>query len=304
MKIRQLEAVRAVVATGTTSQAASVIGLTQSAVSRLISQLEDSLGFAIFDRRRGRLSITPEGQEFLGAAEKILAEIDQIRESANYIRAHGAGTLRVAAMPAIGTCMLPKPLEMLHREFPRLKVIVHLKNRSELQTAVLDRRYDVGLATLPMAEQGLVVEPLCKVRAVLIMPKEHRLAEKETVRAEDLNGENVVTLSADTVLRYRTEELFSRLKIQRRIVAEAQSTIMVGNLVELGLGVALTHPFVADHFAGKVETRPFEPEVDINYGLIFPERSHRRQIADRFVEAMHSCFPAPDNPPDPAPPES
>ncbi len=296
MKIRQLEAVRAVVATGTTSQAATVMGVTQSAVSRLIGQLEDSLGFAIFDRRRGRLTITPEGQEFLVATEKILAEIDQIRETADNIRQRGAGSLRVAAMPAIGTCMLPKPLEMLHREYPRLKMIVHLISRSDLQAAVLDRRYDVGLATLPLAQRGLVVEPLCRVQAVLIMPKGHRLSEKASIRAEDLRGENVVTLSADTVLRYRTEELFSRLKIERHVVAEAQSTIMMGNLVELGIGVALTHPFVAAHFAGRVETRPFTPVVDIDYGLIFPERLYRRQIVESFVEKMRSCFPDPERP--------
>jgi DNA-binding transcriptional LysR family regulator len=291
MKIRQLEAMRAVVATGTTTQAAEIMGLTQSAVSRLISQLEDDLGFALFDRHRGRLAITPEGQEFFNAAERILDEVDQIRDTADNIRTHGAGTLRIAAMPAIGTCMLPKPLQMLQAEHKRLNVIVHLKNRSELQHAVADRQYDVGLATLPIGEHGLTVEPLCRVRSVLIMPIGHRLADKQTVTAADLEGERFISLSADTVVRYRTEELFTRLKIDRQLAVEAQSTILMGNLVELGLGVAVIHPFVADHFAGKVEIRPFEPAIEVSYGLVYPEGSRRLRIVDNLAEKMRLCFP-------------
>ncbi len=290
MKIRQLEAMRAVVATGTTTQAAEIMGLTQSAVSRLISQLEDDLGFTLFDRHRGRLAITPEGQEFFNAAERILDEVDQIRDTADNIRAHGAGTLRIAAMPAIGTCMLPRPLKMLQDDYERLNVVVHLKTRSELQHAMADRQYDVGLATLPIADQGLVVEPLCRVRSVLIMPLGHRLAKKRVVSADDLVGEKFVSLSSDTVMRYRTEELFTRLKIDRQLAVEAQSTILMGNLVELGLGVAVVHPFVAEHFAGKVEIRPFEPAIEVSYGLVFPEGARRLRIVDSLAEKMHLCF--------------
>ena len=291
MKLRQLEAMRALVVTGTTTQAADIMGLTQSAVSRLIGQLEDDLGFELFDRHRGRLAITPEGQEFYSVAERILGEVDQIRETADNIRAHGAGTLRIAAMPAIGTCMLPRPLRMLQKEAKRLKVIVHLKTRSELQHAVADRQYDIGLATLPIVQQGLSVEPLCTVRSVVIMPKGHRLAKQKVVRAEDLDSENIVTLSADTVLRYRTEEMLSRLKIKRHSIVEAQSTILMGNLVELGIGVAVIHPFVADHFAGRVEVRQFEPAIEISYGLIFPEGARRLWVVEKLAENMRICFP-------------
>ncbi len=91
-------------------------------------------------------------------------------------------------------------------------------------------------------------------------------------------------------MRYRTEELFTRLKIKRRVTVEAQSTILVGNLVELGLGVAVVHPFVADHFAGRVEVRPFKPAIEISYGLIFPEGARRLRIADSFAEKMRLCF--------------
>lgn len=295
MKLRQLEAVRAVVAAGTTTQAANIMGLTQSAVSRLVSQLEDDLGFSLFDRHRGRLSITPEGREFYAVAERILSEVDQIRETAVKIRTHGAGALRIVAMPAIGTCMLPKPLSLLAEEHKRLNVIVHLKSRGDLQHAVAEGQYDFGLATLPLDQQGLIVEPLCRVRAVAILPPQHRLVQKDVINAEDFDGESFVCLSADTVLRYRIEEMFSRLGIERRRAIEAGSTILMGNLVETGLGVAVIHPFVAEHFRGRVEIRPFEPVTEVSYGLVFPRGSRRLRIVDEFAEKMRQCFSDTDN---------
>ena len=123
------------------------------------------------------------------------------------------------------------------------------------------------------------------------MPKGHRLAKQKVVRAEDLDNENIVTLSADTVMRYRTEEMLSRLKIKRHSIVEAQSTILMGNLVELGIGVAVIHPFVADHFAGRVEVREFEPAIEIGYGLIFPEGARRLWIVEKLAEKMRICFP-------------
>ena len=177
-------------------------------------------------------------------------------------------------MPAIGTCMLPQPLKMLREEYNNLNIIVHLKGRSELQQAVAERRYDIGLATLPIVQQGLTVEPLCTVRSVIIMPNNHRLAAKSVVHAEDLEGESLVSLSTDTVMRYRTRSIASR--------RSRQSTILLGNLVKIGLGIAVAHPFVADHFRGQLQIRPFEPAIDISYGLTFAEGARRLRVTDRF----------------------
>ena len=108
MKLRQLEAIRAVMASGTTTHAAELMGLTQSAVSRLVAQLEEELGLSIFDRRHGRLQITPEGQQFYDVAKKVLAGIDQIDATARDIRTLQAGALRILAMPALAYGLRPR----------------------------------------------------------------------------------------------------------------------------------------------------------------------------------------------------
>ena len=113
VKLRQFEALRQVIARGTTKDAAVAMGLTQSAVSRLVRQLEDEFGFVVFDRRQGRLHLTPEGQRFYTEVEKILGGLDQLQSMAKDISTLSVGTLRLIAMPALGFGLLPAAVEKI-----------------------------------------------------------------------------------------------------------------------------------------------------------------------------------------------
>lgn len=166
MKLRQLEAIRAVMASGTTTHAAELMGLTQSAVSRLVTQLEEELGLNIFDRRHGRLQITPEGQQFYDVAKKVLAGVDQIDATARDIRTLQAGALRILAMPALAYGLLPRTIAKINKRFKQVKISVGVGTRAELEDGIASSQFDVGIATLPVDQQGIETELLCSVDCV------------------------------------------------------------------------------------------------------------------------------------------
>ena len=88
------------------------------------------------------------------------------------------------------------------------------------------------------------------------------------------------------MFRYRTDEVFGRLGIRRKIGVEAQSTVTVCNMVASGIGVSLVHPFVAKTFADQIEIRRFEPAVRFEYGLLFPAGVTRSQISEEFARTL------------------
>lgn len=286
MKLRQLEAMRAVMARGTTTHAGELIGLTQSAVSRLITQLEDELGFNLFDRRHGRLLITPEGQHFYAVAEKVLAGIDQIKATARDITTLGTGTVRIIAMPALGYGLLPGPIAAIKTRYKQIKLSLDSGSRLQIEHGVASAKYDFGLATLPIEHESIDTEPLCGMDAVCIMPPDHPLARKTIVRAADLDGEQFISLEPGTMFRYRTDEVFGSLGIRRKIGVEAQSTVTVCNLVASGIGLSLVHPFVAQTFSNRLVIKRFEPAMRFEYGLLFPSGVTRSQISQEFVDTL------------------
>lgn len=279
---------RAVLARGTTTHAAELMGLTQSAVSRLITQLERELGFSLFDRRHGRLLITPEGQHFYTVAEKVLAGIDQISATARDIQTLGTGTVRIIAMPALGYGLLPETVKKVKERFNNVKISIDVGNRQDIEKGIANARYDFGLATLPIEHESIDIEPLCGVEAVCVTPPDHPLARRKVIHAHDLADEQFISVEPGALFRYRTDELFGRLGIRRKIGVEAQSTIMVCNMVATGIGVSIVHPFIAETFGDRIAARRFEPSVRFEYGLLFPTGVTRSQITREFIETLRA----------------
>jgi len=293
MKLRQLEALRAVVASGTTTQAAELLGLTQSAVSRLITQLETELGLNIFDRIHGRLQITPEGRHFYDVVKKLLSGIDQITATARDIRTLKSGALRIIAMPALAYGLLPDTIADINKRFRQIKISVEMGTRLDVENGVESAQFDFGVATLPINRQGIEVEELFTADGVCVLPKGHPLAKKSKIAAEDLADIPFVSMSTGSLLRYQTDELFGRLGINRILSVEAPSTLLATNLVAKGLGVSIVHSFIATAYGEQVVSRPFSPQIRYEYGLLFPAartRSQstqtRSQITNAFVEAL------------------
>src|SRR3979490_1917349 len=107
MDIRLLEAFRAVVESGSVTQAASSLGITQPAVSAQIARLESELGFLLFTRTGNRLRLTSEAVPFRGEGERTLDRIDDLGRAAEHIRQGQVGSLTVASHPMAGVALLP-----------------------------------------------------------------------------------------------------------------------------------------------------------------------------------------------------
>lgn len=290
MKLRQLEALRLVLARGTTKEAAEALGVTQSAVSRMVAQLEDEVGFSLFDRRHGRLHVTPEGQQFYTVAEKALSAIDQISATARDIKTLGAGALRIVAMPALGFGLLPPAIAHLREQYRNIRIVLDAANRSDVERGVAAGHYDLGVVTLPIEHELVSVEPLGGLEALCVVPMDHPLADKDVIHAQDLEGAPFISVEPGTLFRYRIDELFGSLGIQRDLRIEVQSTVIVCNLVAKGQGVSIVHRFIGENFEGRVAVRPFSPEIRFEYGLLSPVGQTRSAVAEAFADSLHSTL--------------
>lgn len=284
LNLRQMEAFRAVMLTGTTTHAARALNVSQPAVSRLIKDLEEHLTVSLFVRRQGRLQPTPEAEWLFQTSEEALERLDRLDTVVRDIRHVQARELRLMTTPPMAYGVLPDVLTAYQSLHPEVAVSVHIVVRRETRSWTSAQQFDVAVATFPIEYPEEAVERLVRVPGVCIVPDSHRLAKAEVIRAEDLEEEKLITLLPETLNRFRLDRIFENLGLKRQLAIETQTASSLCAYVGAGLGVAVIDPFTARRFLPLgIAVRPFLPRIDYEFGLLFPIRRPRTSAVDSFV---------------------
>nr|WP_315982010.1 LysR family transcriptional regulator [Aliamphritea spongicola] len=146
LSIRQLQAFREVMRTGSISEAARVLNRTQPAVSSMIASLEEELGIQLFERQRGRLIRQPEAVYFFEETEAILERLQQSARTMKEIASLKEGRLRIACMPASSQFIMPRLVADFIRDKPKVKVSMMMRASAVIEEWIASQQYDVGLA--------------------------------------------------------------------------------------------------------------------------------------------------------------
>lgn len=288
MRMRQVEAFRAVMMSGGVTAAAQMLNVSQPAVSRLIADLEHEVGFSLFERRGGRVFPTGQAQALYEAVQRSFTGLDLLDQAARRIRAHPVGTIRVAALAALAAGVLPPVIAAFQARYPDIRVTVE----SLGQRGVLDRVFlgqaDLGLAVAAPPRVGVASAPLAEVEYVCLLPAGHRLAASEAVDVVDLAGETFIgPMHEADALWFGIDEVLARhgVSVERRL--ETQHSFAAYAFVEAGLGVTVAEPFSAPlfHRLGVV-VKPFRPALSVGFALFEPEIGPTPPVIDEFRTAV------------------
>ncbi len=290
MRYRQLEAFRAVMLAGSVTQAAEMLSVSQPAVSRLISCLEQDLGFALFRRRRGRLQPTPEAQFMLGEVERAIANLDHVAQVAEDIRNRRSGHLRIACLPGFATSLLPRVIAQFLRQRPGTTISFQPRNNQRVQEWIMAQQYDVGLAEIPPEHPAIESESVY-VRCVCVLPETHKLAAKPSITARDLDDHPMISLNRDHSHTRNLREVFERAGARFNMQVETRQFAPACIMVAEGVGAAVVSPIDAAEYAGRgLAIRPFEPVVPFGLGILYPAYRPRSLILSEFVELFQASL--------------
>lgn len=266
---RMMEAFNAVMEAGSVSAAARCLGVSQPAVSRLLKQFEDELGFALFHRAKGKLTPTPEAHRLSIDVGNALDGIDRVRRSAEDVRRHGVGQLRVGVTPMLYEAVLHRLLEGFLREHPQLVLTLETGLTEMMIDWLLRDQVELAFASMLESHPGIDAIPLIETHSVVLMPAGHALAAKHSIGVEDLAGMPLITMTRRYPSRHRIEQMFRRAGVPMRLRAETNLTGSICDLVRMGHGVAILN---ALSWGGTglddLEARPLTPRLANRYGVL------------------------------------
>jgi len=268
----------------TVTLASEMLHISQPATTRLLGDLETSLGFALFDRVKGRLYPTVEARALFEEVQRSLAGVDRIARAADEIRNLSRGTLQIAAAPAIALSFLPHAIADFLKTRPEAHVSLVVHSSRSVLDMVIGQRCDVGFARLTMTHASTHGERLVSAKMVCAMPAGHRLCALDIIRPVDLAGERFVAHQRSVEARLEIDSLFASHGVELKLQTESQVSHAICSFVEAGAGVSLIDAITAWGYRGTgVVFKPFEPVLVTDFALLTPSQRPAPLLLKPFI---------------------
>lgn len=294
MTFRQLQAFLHVMRLGTIVATAEAMGLTQSGVSRMISELERAVGFKLFVRSGRGLKPTSEGLRFFREVDRSMTGIEALGRVAEEIRLGFGDRLRISCLPTLSATVLPLALRNFHDSFPNTAVEIDTATYDSALIALEEDRIDMAITFNIPGMDGIETEWLAEADYVFAARHDHPLMRKDRVRAQDLKEERLIGDMAGRVQDVQDSDVLRRsleAPTLRRIWCHTSATRYA--MIASGLATSLAEPFSAPLWShAGVWVRPFEPRLSIQYCFAIPSAEQRSDASVSFRKHFRNAIEA------------
>lgn len=278
---RHIEAIRAVLTTGSVTAAAGQLNVTQPAVSNTLRDAEERLGFKLFERRAGCLLPNAAASQLFDEIDRSFTGLDEINQAAERVAQGHGRRLVVAATPAFGASTLPGVLRAYRDAAPATLLSVESRNANLVASMVATQRADIGFAPEVPPIRGLSSGLVARLPMVCYLAASHPLAQgRGPLKAAQLLDEPMISPGRVERIDLLIARVFRDCTRLPTTVAECPVIITACAMVAAGIGFTITNPLPAWLFPrAHVVTRALEPQVYLSYYAYWVES--RLPMADR-----------------------
>lgn len=194
---RQLRYLIAAAEAGSFSRAARELNIKQSTLSRHISYIEKRLGLCLFDRSSRGVRLTLEGNHYLQASRRILADLAGLNSWVRSRAMGASGELTIGFHTSLSAGNLRATLTAFSQRYPEIRIRAREHDRSDLRRGLETGLVDIAVIIGEQHYGGLASRPLWSERLLVALPAGHRLANTERIGWADLAGDTFLVTSRD-----------------------------------------------------------------------------------------------------------
>lgn len=286
---RHIEVFRAVMTAGSVTGAAALLHTSQPTLSRDLARLEQLLGYALFERERGRLKATARARALFDEVERSFQGLGRVIERAQALGRDEDAELSVLSLPALSHALLPGALAALLAEHAGARISITPAEPPLLDAWMSEQRFDLGLAEQATPLPGVRIEPVLQADEVAVLPAGHVLASRRRLALKDFEGQDFISLAEDDPYRREIDEHFAQVAVTRRLRLQTHSAVAVCELVSAGLGLAIVNPLTAAACASDgLIVRPLTVSIPYRVSALLPLHRPAQPLAEKLLSALRS----------------
>ncbi|MGP3232430.1 LysR family transcriptional regulator [Serratia bockelmannii] len=272
--LKQLRVFVAIARHGSFSRAGEAIGLTQSAVSHSVKELEAEVGVRLLDRTTREVALTDAGLRLANRVERLLDELQAALLDARSFGVQRSGTVRVATSQTISAHLMPQCIAAGEREYPEIRIMLRDQAQQQVLHSVRNAEVDFGIVVDPVQGVDLECEAVLHEPFLLLCRDDHPFAEQQEVRWSALNGCRLVLQDYASGSRPLIDSALRQQGVEAQVVQEIGHPATLFPMVAEGIGIsifpALALPLLE---GGRLRVRRLVPEI--NRALMLVRRKNR-----------------------------
>jgi len=293
MDIHQLELFLAVMESPSMTRAAEKVFLSPGAVSLQLHNLADELHTELFVRSGKRLIPTPAAVRLAEHAKDLIKRMGQIKQEFENDLATDTRTFHFATGVTTLIYQLGKPLRQLRKQYPKAEIRVSVNVTEETVAGLHDRRFDLGLISLPVPEENLKIIPLFDEELMIVRPSSSKVRGHQTgsVRVAELTRVPFLLYPRGTVLRVLIDHFFKDIGVSPKVVMEAEDTEAIKRLVESGFGYSILPEHALRRRTGFFQTfRVDGHPITRSLALAMVQTDYPRKLTVSIAESLRTML--------------
>jgi len=272
------------------SRAAESLHITQPALSKSISLLEENLGVALFERNGRSIKLNRYGKFFLERAERMLKDYATAKEDLLNLVSPGQGVVSIGFMHTLGLEVIPQLMAAVQKVYPQMKIQLTQSNSSSILNKLEAGELDLCLISSLDTDKNLVWEKLWEEELFLIVPENHQLAARKQVTLKDFATEPFISIKKGNTLRKSVDDLYKQGGYQLNVAFEGEEVHTITGLVESGLGVSLI-PYIKGLEQYKIQLiRVNMPNCRREIGLAYSNKHFKSAATKLLADYIRNYF--------------
>lgn len=267
-----------------------MLGRSQPSVTRVIQELEQELGFALFERSGPKVTPTHKAFMMYGEVESALLGIRNIRQRAQHIAREENHQIKLVAISALAAGLLPSALSRLPENLRPQQIQLQSMSPENVVQAVLSKTMDLGAVSLPLEHRGLEIHWIGEAPCVAVLPANSQLAALDVLSMAQLAEQTLITMANPYRFRRRIDKAFQDAGGKTPQMLDTNTSLIAMQMARVGLGVALVDPFTAMGVPLEgVVVRPIACNIPFFFGLISAFASPLSDVARALIEEIATC---------------
>ena len=293
MNLRHIEIFHAVYVAGSVTGAARALNVSQPSVTKRLRHAETLLGFALFERAKGRLIPTEDAHALFGDVSEIQARVRSLREATRNLRRGIAGALRVGALPSLGLSVLPLSVADFLKDHAEVAFELQTIHHTDILRALYEREIDLALAyeVPPHAPVGHLW--VGESELVVLFREADLPTAPARLELSQLQGRAFVGLAHSGPIGHLFTKEVERLGLAFDEAVSARTFYVAAALVKAGVGIAVVDSFTATAMlAPGLAFRPIRPSITFDVHAMFLENRPPSTLAQAFLNQVSHTIDA------------